>query len=244
MEDERTLIFAAAGVARRYGRGMGWDGAVNAHLVVPGLMRMGRREWVTEQGWREALDAGYPAVVDLRSEFEFQVRRRGDADVPPVALEGLTVLHRPTEDPEHPGFDYVMGYLDHPRGYPGYLEMFGDKVTAAVLAVAHADGPVIVHCSAGRDRTGLVLALGQLVAGWDHEDIVAGYVAAAEGINDFQATNPHPKETHKVGPEWEAWLGERVEALRGFLAETDAEGFLRAHRATDDDIAAVVARFG
>ncbi|HJE50953.1 MAG TPA: tyrosine-protein phosphatase [Tessaracoccus flavescens] len=222
---------------------MGWDGAVNAHQVAPGVVRMGRREWVTEQGWSQALGEGYRTVVDLRSEIEFAVRRKGDANVSAAALDGLTVLHRPTEDPDHPGFDYPMGYLDHPADYAGYLEMFGDRVARALLAVGHADGPVIVHCSAGRDRTGLVLSLGQLVAGWSHDDIVDGYVAAAEGINAFQAHNPHPKETHKVGEEWEAWLGERVSALRSFLDETNAVEFLRRQGATDADIAAVAARF-
>lgn len=222
---------------------MVFDGAVNAHLVVPGLLRMGRREWVTAEGWHQAFRDGYRAVVDLRSAFEFDVRRRGDAEVPADVLGEFTVVHCPTEDPDHPGFDYPMGYLDHPRDYPGYLDMFGDKVARAVLAVAHADGPVIVHCSAGRDRTGLVLALGQLVAGWDHERIVEGYIIAAEGINAFQAHNPHPKETHKTGEEWEAWLDERVDALREFLASTDAVAFLRSHGADDGDLAAVVARF-
>lgn len=222
---------------------MVFDGAVNAHEVGPGLVRMGRREWVTEEGWREAVAAGFRTVVDLRSDFEFAVKRLGDADVPDTTLQGLTVLHCPTEDAAHPGFDYPMGYLDHPADYVGYLELFGDRVTAALLAAAHAEGPVIVHCSAGRDRTGLVLSIGQLIAGWDHDDIVAGYVRAAEGINSFQEHNPHPKETFKRGEEWDAWLRQRVEALCVFLEEIDAEAFLRGHGAHDGDIAAVVRRF-
>ncbi|MDO5678274.1 MAG: tyrosine-protein phosphatase, partial [Propionibacteriaceae bacterium] len=218
---------------------MVFDGAVNAYRVSPTLVRMGRREWVTEDGWREALDEGFRTVVDLRSDFEFSVRRMGDAEVGPEVLAELTVVHCPTEDPEHPGFNYVMGYLDHPNGYLGYMDLFGDRVARAVLAMAHADGPVIVHCSAGRDRTGLVLSLGQLIAGWDHERIVEGYVRAAEGINAFQEHNPHPKETFKRGAEWDAWLQERVDALRVFLREVDAEGFLRSQGAGDGDLAAV-----
>ena len=98
-------MFAVGGAPRCYLRAMGWDGAVNAHEVVPGLMRMGRREWVTEAGWRAALEAGYDTVVDLRSPFEFDVRRVGDVEVPAEALAGLTGVNCPTVDPQHPGFD-------------------------------------------------------------------------------------------------------------------------------------------
>lgn len=222
---------------------MVFDGAVNAHEVVPGLVRMGRREWITAEGWRQARDAGYRTVVDLRSPFEHEIRRVGDAEVPAEAMTHIAVLSHPTEDPDDPGFDYPLGYLDHPADYPGYLELFGERVVRAVLAVAHADGPVIVHCSAGRDRTGLVLALGQLVAGWNHDDIVAGYLEAAASINAFHEHHFHPTDTHKTGAQWDAWVGERVAALRVFLREADAEALLRLHGATDGDLTAVRSRF-
>lgn len=242
-------LVVAAGAARPadgldvWGRSTVFDGAVNAHRVAPGLVRMGRREWVTVAGWRQAVDEGFRTVVDLRSDFEFAVRRQADAVVPDEVWDEITIVHCPTEDADDPRFDYPLGYLDHPRDYPRYLEDFGDRVARALLAVAHAEGPVIVHCSAGRDRTGLVLALGQLVAGWDRERIIDGYVRAAEGINDFQAHNPHPKETHKTGQEWAAWRDDRVAALRRFLDEVDAEGFLRAHGASDSDLAVIADLF-
>jgi len=43
-------------------------------------------------------------------------------------------------------------------------------------ALAEADGPVLVHCSAGKDRTGIACALTHHVAGVHHDDVVADYL--------------------------------------------------------------------
>jgi protein-tyrosine phosphatase len=43
-------------------------------------------------------------------------------------------------------------------------------------ALARAEGPVLVHCTAGKDRTGLICALTHHIAGVGHEDLVADYL--------------------------------------------------------------------
>lgn len=218
---------------------------MNAFEVVPGLVRMARREWLTDAGWRAATSAGYRTVVDLRCPWELaRMPLPGDPEVSDAARAGVVVVNAPTEDPEHPEFERVLGpYLDHPRAYPDYVLLFGDRVAAALVALARADGPVIVHCAAGRDRTGLVVALGQKLAGWSDADIVAGYVASATAVNDHHLLRPRPREPHLSGAEWDAWLGERVTALSAFLADLDAAELLRDEGVADADLAAIRARF-
>ncbi|HHU39738.1 MAG TPA: tyrosine-protein phosphatase [Propionibacterium sp.] len=226
------------------GTPLGWAGAINAREVVPGVARMGRRECLTEAGWRDALAAGYRTVVDLRAPWEFERQRPDDARVPDAVRAAVSVVNAPTEDPDHPDFKRLLEpYLDHPSEYETYLRLFGDRVAHALVAVARADGPVIVHCAAGRDRTGLVVALGQLLAGWPVADIVAGYVASADGTNEHFATHDHPVERHRTGEEWDVWVGERVEALEGFLEGFDVTAFLAGHAVSDADVAALRARF-
>lgn len=221
-----------------------WEGAVNARRVNERLVRMARREWLTPEGWAAALSEGFATVVDLRSPYEWETVRDGDHELPPALRERIRLLPTPTEDPEHPEFkEFLAPYLDHPDGYATYLRLFGQRVASALLAVAEAPGGVIVHCSAGRDRTGLVVALGQKLAGWDDEDIVDGYAAAAVGINELHRTNPHPIETYLEGEEWEAWLGERVTALRAFLAEIDTERLLAEAGLGRADLEAIRRRF-
>lgn len=221
---------------------MRWEGAVNAYEVVPGLVRMGRHEWVTQRGWAEASEDGYTTVVDLRAPRETG-RRDGDPTANPGAA-GVQVVFAPTEDADHPEFKArFVPYLNHPAQYEPYLALFGDRVLLAMLAIAEAPGGVIVHCAGGRDRTGLVVALGQSLAGWPTDEIVAGYEQAASGINEHLAGRAHPYERHLKGDVWDAWLGERLVALESFLAGLDAAFLLGAEGATDDDLDAIARRF-
>jgi protein tyrosine/serine phosphatase len=74
------------------------------------------------------------------------------------------------------------------RAYLGYLDDRGDAVVAALRALA-AGGPgaAIVHCAAGKDRTGVVVALALAVAGVGHEAIVEDYAMTAEIIDALVA---------------------------------------------------------
>jgi len=218
-----------------------WDGAVNAWRVNGGLFRMARREWLTAAGWAAARRDGVRTVVDLRSAHEWAPRPE-DHPLDPAGI-GIRVIRTPTEDPDAPAFAPLRPYLDSPEHYGVYVDAFGDRVAAAVLAVAEAPGGVVVHCSAGRDRTGLVIGLGQRVAGVPDDDIVAGWVGAAEGINAFHRVHHHPREQHLVGDDWDAWLATRVGALRSFLDRVDAGGLLRRGGATSAQLDAVAARF-
>ena len=56
-----------------------------------------------------------------------------------------------------------------------------------IRAVALSTGPAIVHCTAGKDRTGWVSALLQLLAGVREEDVVADYLLSREKSADFIA---------------------------------------------------------
>lgn len=58
----------------------------------------------------------------------------------------------------------------------------------AVHAVAVSSGPAIVHCTAGKDRTGWISAVLQLLAGVREEDVIADYLLTREMSVEFVAT--------------------------------------------------------
>jgi protein-tyrosine phosphatase len=67
--------------------------------------------------------------------------------------------------------------------YIGYLEDAGDKVGQALRVLADpASGPTLVHCAAGKDRTGVIVALALSLVGVPRDAVVADYVRSAERV--------------------------------------------------------------
>jgi protein tyrosine/serine phosphatase len=70
----------------------------------------------------------------------------------------------------------------------------GSGLQAAIAAIASADPVVVVHCQAGRDRTGIVVALLLAALGVADDDVVADHCASdAELVDEyarFRAEHP------------------------------------------------------
>lgn len=221
-----------------------WDGAVNARHVAGRLYRMGRSEWLTERGWRQAYVDGLRTVIDLRNQDERR-RRPTDPSVGADALEGITVLHCPTEDQSHEGFMAAAAsadtpYLSDPRYYPANLDHFPSLVAGVFRALATARGSVVVHCSAGRDRTGMIISMALALVG--RQDLIAGqYDAGARGINAWHRISPvkHPYERHLSDEELEPVLAGRQQALAEFIDGIDVETFLLQQGLTGSEIDSV-----
>jgi len=66
--------------------------------------------------------------------------------------------------------------------YLSYLASRPDSVVAALHAIASSDGAVVVHCAAGKDRTGTVVGLALKAVGVRDELVIADYAASAERV--------------------------------------------------------------
>jgi protein tyrosine/serine phosphatase len=62
-----------------------------------------------------------------------------------------------------------------------------DSIVASIRAIANARGAVLVHCAAGKDRTGVVVALALDAAGVDRNAIVNDYLATGQRIDAIMA---------------------------------------------------------
>ena len=136
-------------------------------------------------------------VIDLRSPRELAV----DA---PSALEGAAYVNIPLVDDLSlrdigDTADMLERYLSILDGRP---EAFRD----VFFAVAEANGGVLFHCFAGKDRTGLIAAMALSLAGVDEMEIAA----------DFAETD------RRLAKRYEAWIAsappEKREAMRAELS--------------------------
>ena len=150
-------------------------------------------------------------VIDLRTTAEVLLEGRGPLrEVGEVTHRHFTLLPErghhtdvfAVEDDEAPelpaGWQESLlprqvgeGDQEEPpavRAYLGYLHDRGDHVVGALRALAHGGpGATVVHCAAGKDRTGVVIALALTVAGVPHEDVVADYALTAQVIHGIVA---------------------------------------------------------
>lgn len=126
--------------------------------------------------------------------------------------------------------------------YLGYLSERPDSVTAALDVISHSAGATIVHCAAGKDRTGTVVAMALAVAGVPDEVIIEDYVLSAERIThilDRLSNDPIYGEALRSQPVDDQ--RPRAETMQSILTSlTDgfggASGWLRAHGWSDDDL--------
>ncbi|MFJ5954451.1 tyrosine-protein phosphatase [Paenarthrobacter sp. NPDC092416] len=225
-------------------QGVRWDGAVNAWRVAGDVFRMGRREWLTAAGWQQMYDDGVRTVIDLRTSRERQ-HRDTDPEVPDDVKARIDVVHCPTEDPDHDAFGELFGqYLKDPAQYGEYVGLFEERVARVFKAIAVSPGKVVIHCSAGRDRSGVIALMLQRLAGVGDEEIVRGYELAARGINERHRTHgaPHAHDPYLDEAALEAQLERRRRSLREFLGTLDVAAFLARNGVTEEDMAAIHAK--
>src|SRR6185503_11448128 len=141
---------------------------------------------------------GLKNVIDLRSGPE--VRLEGDGPLTRIAAVTVHHLTLFSEGGVHTDVaadvvdvDKALPWQSRPDGqgpeqdrsishYLGYLRDRGDAVVAALRVMARTDGASLVHCAAGKDRTGVVVALALEVAGVTREAIVADYAQTGERL--------------------------------------------------------------
>ncbi|WP_261382611.1 tyrosine-protein phosphatase [Arthrobacter sp. UKPF54-2] len=225
---------------------MGWDGAVNAWHVAGSVYRMGRREWLTEDGWQQAYDDGIRTVIDLRNPEEIH-RRDTDPPVSEEALAVFDVVHAPTEDPSNSEFRALcVPYLNDPASYPDNARIFPGKLAAVFKAVAAARGGVVIHCSAGRDRSGMIAAMLQDLAGAGEDAIALAYERALRAINEHHrvAATPHPHERYLPEDVLAPLVAGRRESLLRFVRQVKTEEFLGHNGVTVGQMAALMAKLG
>ena len=177
-------------------------------------MRSDNLASLTPAGRHAMIDYGVTTVIDLRAESELNgspgppfsdFQSTGTVSPPRTEAESNipVYLNLPLVD------DKTAAGLNAAPTMPDRYMLMLDRRQAALgtifNAIAEADGPVLFHCFAGKDRTGLVAAMMLSLAGVEPEAIGADYAET-----DAQLATRYVEWLARASPE-------RLEEMRGEL---------------------------
>ncbi|QXJ19570.1 tyrosine-protein phosphatase [Actinomadura graeca] len=200
-------------------------------------------------------------IIDLRTDAEVRLEGPGPLTrVPAVTIHQLSLF---AEGGRHtdaaadlpasprtalPWQDDTDDVPEHDRSlghYHGYLADRADSIVAALRVMTRTDGAALVHCAAGKDRTGVVCALALEVVGVTRDAIVSDYALSGERmeriLGRLRASGTYaadldsrPADTHRP----------RAATMTRFLDCVDERSggplaWLTAHGWTDEDTGAL-----
>ena len=203
------------------------------------------------------------AVADLRTGVEVAGEGPGPMTrEPAVRIEHLSLFPEPGEVTVADSNDgpVVLPWQEREetederrRGVSGvylrYLDERADSVLTALRLIAGSPGAALVHCAAGKDRTGVVVALALAEVGVTRAAIIADYAASAERVEAILARlvtrrtyatdliKDEPVDKHKPKPVTMERLLDAMDQQYGGVG-----AWLRDHGWTEQDAAALRAK--
>ena len=212
--------------------------------IAPGrLYRSDTLQFLTERDVRWLVDdVGLRTIIDLRLDYELEVEGFG--------LPGDTTPrhhHLPFRVDGTQGTQDATPILqaDDPMvpHYLGYLRTMPQSATGIVRVLGAAESvPAVIHCAAGKDRTGVAVAIVLSVAGVDPEDIAREYALSEPSIprvmEQLRSMKSYgdsidrlPPQAHLTDPGFMLRFLESMDALYGGVV-----AFLGQHGVSDEEL--------
>jgi len=199
------------------------------------LFRSANLRHVTDVDVAHLVDVvGLRLVIDLRTARE--IDRDGPTLVAGAGVDTVALSFLPEDGEALP----ETGDDSDPllRSYLGYLVDRTENVVQAVRLLGGPDvGPTLVHCAAGKDRTGVLLALVLDAVGVEREAVIADYALSAHHVEAmfrrwttaFNREMPDDLTPHLPRAEVIATVLARLDDQHGSGGRDGAAGWLRAN---------------
>lgn len=163
------------------------DYAAGGRRLKPGLLyRSGHPARATDADLARLSELGLAVIVDLRraNERERDPARRWpgftaqviENDLGRETLDEWSDFIAGSDLSEASFRDYMLDYYAKAPFQRRHIDLYGRYFRA----LAEASGPVLVHCAAGKDRTGILCALTHHLAGVGDDDIFEDYLLTNE----------------------------------------------------------------
>jgi protein-tyrosine phosphatase len=199
------------------------------------LFRSGHLGQLGQDGTETLRTLGIRRIIDLRDDDEVRIS--------PSRVEGLDV-----QTQRVPLFlGSIASFFQRDASLSDFYRSLVDDSADQVLAVIRgvlADQPVLVHCAAGKDRTGVTVALALSAAGVERDAVVADYARTERFMPEernraimARLRALHPESRHLE----ELTTRSPAPVMAGLLEDlTTRYGspveYLRAHGLTDDEL--------
>jgi protein-tyrosine phosphatase len=185
---------------------------------------------------------GLAALAGLNLRTIIDLRTHAETEMAPSVLDGLSAR---TMHISVLGVDLASLPLELDAIYRYMIDECGGAIANAIKVLCMADAlPALVHCSAGKDRTGIVIALILAVLGVPEELIAADYALSASYLDtDHTPILGQLAETAGLGAEQTAGLLVSPPALiadvltRVRAAGGSVDDYLLDHGLSQDDLA-------
>lgn len=199
------------------------------------LLRSGNLAGASDQAVAD-LQQRVARIVDLRDEQEVASQ--------PSATGRIPTTHLPLFLGSVASFFESDSSLD--ELYRHLLDESAERLVDAIRVIARGE-PTLVHCTVGKDRTGVTVALALAAVGADRESIIADYALTESQLPQERnrqivafLRSQHPEAKHAVALATQS----PAPVMRALLDSVDerwgsAAGFLRAHGMTDAELAAL-----
>ena len=212
------------------------------------VLRSANLRHVTDADVAHLVDVyGLRLVIDLRTARE--IDRDGPTAVAHAGVETVALSFSPEDGDALPD----TGDDSDPllRSYLAYLVDRTENVVQAVRLLGHPDGgPTLVHCAAGKDRTGVLLALVLDAVGVEREAVIADYALSARHVEAmfrrwttaFGREMPDDLTPHLPRAEVIATVLARLDDEHGRGGRDGSAGWLRANGLDDATLERLRAR--
>ena len=120
---------------------------------------------------------------------------------------------------------------------------FGQNVVSGLRAMTENDGPYLIHCTEGKDRTGSVCMLIEALCGASYDEIVADYMMTY--YNYYEITKERDREKYDIivtdvlDPMISSVVGDESVDFEAANLAVYAENYVKTWGMTDDEIAAL-----
>jgi len=188
-----------------------------------------------DAGYRAMLAYGVARIIDLRGGIPGEPRPKPSAEHPDRLVVGTPWIDQERDHERDPEREKTLADV-----YRGSLDRNVRRVAAVVRTfLAAPRGPVVLHCAAGKDRTGLAVALLLETAGVERKHVLADYALSEQALGILAALAHHPGPPEALAHAEEHWRT-RPATMAAALGHLDAAyggvaGYLRGPCGLSED---------